>query len=183
MGTSRNVAQLHPQDGPVCQSRSAEANRAGTSGSGAALQEQALRNVTTDTGGDRSMSNFKGGKVRMGSATSFQRDTRTHSPSCAHDPMGSGPARRWLCSAPDHPRKGRGRVVAERRRALKRLARGFAAYANHPWLPPASARSGAHRCRPSARLCSRSNDPTTRHSWTCSSEGAHGGTRPRLLGG
>jgi len=129
MGTSRNVAQLTRKMDRYAKSLG-KANRAGTSAAALRYKEQALRNVATDTGGDRSMSNFKGGKVRMG--VGYQLKGYENALAIVRPrPYGV-----WSLldggSAPHRiTPKGRGRRVAERRRALK-IGSGFAAYANHP---------------------------------------------------
>ena len=126
MGTSHNTAQLVRKIDTYATSIG-KANRAGTSAAALRYKEQALRNVTADTGGDRIMSNFRNGNVRMG--VGYQLKGTTNALAIVRPrPYGV-----WALldggSKPHIVRpRARGRSGG-RRRALT-IGNGFAAYAN-----------------------------------------------------
>lgn len=129
MGTSTSTAQLVGKIDRYAKSFG-KANRAGVSAAALRYKEQALRNLDADTGGDRRMSNFRSGRVKMGAGY------RLYGYEDAKAVLKPRPYGVWALldggSAPHRiAPKGRGRRVADRRKALK-FGTGYAAYADHP---------------------------------------------------
>lgn len=129
MGTSRSTDELVGKI-VLYGSALARANRKAVSSATLRYKEQALRSVTADTGGDRIMSNFKSGRVRMGAGYRLVGDLN------AKAFLGPRPYGVWALldggSVPHRVTpKRRGRRVADRRKAL-RIGSGYAAYAEHP---------------------------------------------------
>ena len=127
MGTSHSTAQLVGKIERYSHALG-KANRAGTSAAALRYKEQALRNVTADTGGDRSMSNFRNGNVRMG--VGYQLKGTTNALAIVRPrPYGV-----WALldgGSKPHIVRPRARGRGGRRRALT-IGNGFAAYVNHP---------------------------------------------------